>query len=585
MLWLARTSFAILLLANLATAQFTAQTATVAHDGRIVQVAFTAPLAVPGGLPDAGPAPVKTDGGFTLEYLGSWIGSDGTTTTWNAVYLSPGPLVLGQAVTVSSTGTPLSDAAGNAAAAFSLPTANSSVVDLSGFPGPFTRGGGGVDLYVSSSLGNDATGFAAGQNPATPYKTVKNALLAMQHAGQEGKGGAVHLLRGDTFKENTVTLTVGGQDLAHPFLLDSYWPTGTPDPGIRPVIAVDASLGQNLGLTSLNGGGRANPLGPIVIDGLDIQSVNDTGQTQNRIGIGLSANHRDLVISDTRIQNFQINCNVMLPASGATGPVTFLRSMILDSFSAPTATGGSAQNNSGLYADQVAALLLSQCTFDGNGRLSVDRKVRNIYSHNVYLQTSNKLPVVAWGNCNTNGGSHGMQQRPGGVSAYSYFAGNGLAYEIGAPGGRAWRNVVEGSENISPTVLRGDGLDIHVHYATPQVTYAALDENVVINSLGGYQLSLQVEYVAGATIQSALLRNNVLSNAGKILVDPMLAGVTVQTGNLMNQPTTNPGSVVGQPGRPAFVAPFRNRALRQWGPQFDTRSLYFEYLTYMSPPQ
>src|SRR5262249_5576516 len=148
-------------------------------------------------------------------------------------------------VTLSAGDGLLQDTSGNSTVAFSnFPVTNNSLVDADGFTtDSFQRGTGGVTLYVSSTYGSDTNSFAQAQHAATPYQAIGQELKqAFQH-GLNGTGSDIRLLRGDVFTGGGAIQT-GGQDPQHPFIIEDYWYSYSPeaiDPGTRPVIGIDES--------------------------------------------------------------------------------------------------------------------------------------------------------------------------------------------------------------------------------------------------------------------------------------------------------------------------------------------------------
>jgi len=189
--------------------------------------------------------------------------------------------------------------------------------------------------------------------------------------------------------------------------------------------------------------------------------------------------------------------------------VTFLRCVIED---ARVDNSVASMHPEGIYLSNVKGILISQCTIDNNGRVSSDRTGRDIFSHNVYIQ-SDCGPAVVWGNVITNGGSHGIQMRSGGILAYNYFGGNAIAAFVDGPGGAQYKNVVEDAQDISTTLPRGFGLSMSASYRSS--ISQIMEDNIIVNSVGGQPQGITIdEQVPDYGIQSALIRHNTVVGAG-----------------------------------------------------------------------
>ena len=363
---------------------------------------------------------LTTGSGLALEEIGNYVATPGPggNLVWTADYLVDNPasvLTFGTTgLTVKAGAGLLQDSTGNSTAAFSsFPVANDSLVDADGFTtGSFARGTGGATVYVSSSHGKDTNSFAQAQNPATPYQTLTQALGAVYANGMNGKGAAIKLLDGDTFTSGGA-IKVGGQDAAHPFIIENYWyqyTTGAVDPQTRPVVAIDESspTAPSSVLSTFNGGGTPNPLSNVVVRNLNFQAVNWTGNyAAGRTGM-------DFVRRATTGRSTTTWCRTSAPTSTSRGSTA--RSATSPSCGAKSSTpgrrlGGAVALAGPLHGPDHGALI-SQCVFDDNGRISADRTGRDIFSHNAYIQYTCG-PTLVWGNTFTNGGSHGLQA-PGG---------------------------------------------------------------------------------------------------------------------------------------------------------------------------
>ena len=499
----------------------TLASATVLPDGRTLQLVFNAPLPGPSGAPDWMPGytagvRLATGAGDTLENIGNYVTSHADTLSWTATYLIDDP---SNAVLFNQTGVSLGagagllqDGNGDSTASFtSFPVANRSLIDAGGFTTQsFTRGTGGVTLYVSSTHGDDTRTFAQAENPATPYRTLAQALNQAFDNGMNGKGADVRLLRGDTFSAGG-KIKISGQDPQHPLVIEDYWYNygdGTTDPGTRPILAEDETNSRATDvLDTTGGGGTAATVNFVVIRRLAIEAVNWTGNIANRQGLNFLRGGTDWTLDDCLIQNF--GQNVIF--QGFDGPfenVTLLRCVIEDARIDNSVVSGHPQ---GLYLSNVHGIDISQCTFDDNGRVSADRSGRDIFSHNVYIQ-NDCGPAVVWGNVFHSGGSHGIQMRSGGVLAYNYFGRNAIAAFVDAPGGSQYKNVVEHAEDISPSLPRGFGLSANSAYGSSVAQ--AIEFNILVNFSGHQNRAISLDQVGLNGISHVIVRHNTMVGAG-----------------------------------------------------------------------
>jgi hypothetical protein len=498
--------------------------AAVRPDGRLVELTFSGPLTAPAALPDASAADhdglrLTASNGSTLEPLGAVATAAGGTLTWTATFLVTDPAQVitrdDGAVRLSGAARLFDDGAGNWTGRVDAQAANLSLVDADGFTtDSFRRGTGGVTLYVSSRHGNDQRTLASAQDPATPLRSVQRAFALLSAAGQHGRGAAVRLLRGDTFAGH-VRVTVGGQDRDHPLVIEDYWHDygdGRPDPGTRPVVQSDLRLGQLNGLWVSGGAGHPVPHHVVVRRVHFAQTGRSEGDSAGT-GLSLLLPVRDWTIDDSVFENFANGGNFWA-GSGRLTDVTLLRTAILDSHKNTANTSpGDGIGTQGLLANHTDRLLISQSTFDRNGRTTSDLSGRSVYSHNLYINKSNG-PAAVWGSIIRAGGSHGVQLRSGGILAYNYFARNAIGGFVGHPGGVATRNVVELAEDIDPLQRRGWGLGIEA--TQTNILSAALERNIVVNALGGNALGLYTAQSNGVGIRDAVIRNNTLVHAGHI---------------------------------------------------------------------
>jgi hypothetical protein len=503
------------------------QSAQVRADGRIVELTFRGPATDGAGIAEHAPGAAEgmrltTSLGTALEPLGTVVTTQGTDLIWKTSYLVSNAkqvITFGTAnVIVSAPDHLIRDDHGNWSAAFDATADNQSMVDSNGFStSKFTRGIGGVTLYVSSTYGDDTRSFSQAQKITTPYKTLAAAMTALRSNNQDGKGSAVRLLRGDTFTGGATLIGVGGQDPQHPMVIEDYWYnySGTAtDPGTRPLIVSDWSNGVYNGLSfmltsTMKSAGKT--LNYVVVRRLEFRAINrNTDVNQQSTGLNVLTGGRGWLLDDLVLSNYQTNLNLQgydFPFQDAT----ILRSTMIDAHLSVAVPDGVFAGAQGMYASNNNGLLISQSVFDRNGRSGADLAGRNVYSHNIYLQ-SDSGPATVWGNVIRAGGSHGIQMRSGGILAYNYLARNAIAADMMATGGVMTHNIVENAEDINSTSPRGYGLVLSTGWGSSLA--AVVEQNIVLNSSSTTATPLYYWQRGTGVIYDGAFRNNTAISAG-----------------------------------------------------------------------
>jgi hypothetical protein len=512
----------------------TLTSAAVQPDGRSLQLVFQAPVPAHYSSPDWQPGSLAgvaltTNTGVPLEHLGDVVTvSPAGMLTWTSSYLIDDPtkvITFGTAgVTLSSPAGLLQDSSGNATGAISaFATANNSLVDANGFTTKsFQRGTGGVTLYVSSTHGSDSYTFAQAQNVATPYKTVFQALNALQVNGQNGKGADVRLLRGDSFPGGAAIKT-GGQDPQHPFIIEDYWyayTVGAKDPGIRPMITMDGSkpLSNSVpgfALISYGGGGTPAVLNNVVIRNIQFLAINVSSTSPSRYGLELLQPGTNWTLDNDVFANFSNN---LVVESGRIQGLTLLRDTVVGAW------GGQ-----GVLLDNVSGILISQSTFDDNGNTNANHTGLSIYLRNIYIQYTCS-PALVWGNFITD--SNGIQMRSGGVLAYNYLGNDAIASFIGSPGGAQYKNVVVAAQPFSSTIPASSGLAMNA--AGGSSISQVIEYNIIVNSTGSQPQGIYVQTQTPYQIQYGVIRHNVVVNAGSLQFNSTAGTTPGQITNIDN---------------------------------------------------
>jgi hypothetical protein len=169
---------------------------------------------------------------------------------------------------------------------------------------------------------------------------------------------------------------------------------------------------------------------------------------------------RDILLEDCVIDRYQVNISVQ----GFRGQVTNFvvrRCTVMNAYD-------SQSHAQGLYASKVDGLVIEECLFDHNGWLeSVPGAEATIYNHNIYVQ-GDCGPATLRNNFVFRSSSHGAQLRSGGEAIGNVFVRNPLGLLMGGgdspvPGGvtaLVKGNVVQEGNDITPTRLRGYGIDL-----------------------------------------------------------------------------------------------------------------------------
>lgn len=538
------------------------EAAAVKPDGRIVELKFSGSATDGVDVPDHINAwgdglRLTTGAGTALEPLGTVVTEQGGVLTWTVSFLVKDAAQVitfdAGAVTVSAPAHLVSDGVGNWTGGFeSVAAENLSLVDQDGFSTEnFTRGEGGVTLYVSASHGNNSRTFAQAQNPNTPLKSPQIALDMLEQNDQDGRGAAIRLLRGETFSA-PLNLNIGGQDRRHPLVLEDYWfdyGDGKVDPRTRPVIQSDWSAGVTGGLRAMRPS-NMNKVGidHVVIRGLEFRAVKRSSPEDVGYGMRLYSGGHNWMIDDVLVTNYTHNISFHASQSHFE-EVTILRSVITDAhlmYKTPPPVGGAVLGSQGLFVSGTTGLMVSQSTFDRNGRTTANFAGRNYYSHNMYLSAAEEAgPATVWGNMVRSGGSHGVQLRPGGILAYNYLGRNVVAGFLDGVGGAITHNVVESAEDFNASEKRGLGLLLGTAHGTS--LSSVMERNIVVHENSGAGKGLIVLIDPDWTIKNGLIRNNTLVNAGgmvyQIGTDPSL-GIEF-SGNLVDARALDAVSVKG----------------------------------------
>lgn len=349
---------------------------------------------------------------------------------WVSYWLLPESsrvIYLQEGVSISAGHGLLSDSAGNNTEAFEqFLVENRSIVEADGWTtNRFTRSANGLELYVSSTHGNDA-------NPGTLLAPLRSPTVAINRLPKKS-GSVVRFLRGDVFVTEKLNSKAGPDgEPQSPLILEDYWHDyvgGQSDPGVRPIL--DFSNASSKYLMVFHGG-----FGP--------RAENLLIRRLHMVNGGFSCNtggqniyHSDCVYDNGTLAN---DANDAYRVQS----VMLHRCIVFDNRAANF--GGRAQGSHGHDTDLY---LISECTYDRNGYPAPDFSLRDVYSHNVYLQNGVNEAIM-WGCWLLRGGSHGVQMRGGGAIAFNVFSRNAIGGQFNRQGGYIRKNTYIQSEDLIP---------------------------------------------------------------------------------------------------------------------------------------
>lgn len=278
-------------------------------------------------------------------------------------------------------------------------------------------------IYVSTS-GLDTND---GLSEASPVQTLNKAFSFTR----QGYPDQVLLKRGDVWQDENLNGLKPGRSATEPSVVSYYGGTGA-----RPQLRVSGA--------ALN---KDNPgFSHIAIIGLHLvkytMDPNDPGYTGENGKTHTLIRH---IAKDS--YNFLIEDCVLHFGELGLGfidmsyNVTVRRNIIVDGWNQNSSTTN--QHTCGIYICKADGILIEENLFDHNGwNEQVPGAGRNMYAHNMYLQTTNiGNNATVRGNIVARGASAGIQQRMGGLNEDNLAVGNSTG--IGPVGG---------SSQLQPTI-------------------------------------------------------------------------------------------------------------------------------------
>ena len=343
-----------------------------------------------------------------------------------------------------------------------------------------------VTIHVSTTTGVDGQD---GLTPETAVKTIRRGQALLR----DERGDRLLLKRGDTFDENFGSWNKSGNSPEAPLVIGAY------GDGPRPKIVSQQTVFNIY---------RSPLIHDLTISGLHLTAAGrdpdapdyDPAAPSNPAIRIVQPIHR-LTIEDCRIEFF--NGNLILTGDDRKGrlqDVTVRRCVILDAY----ATGG-AHSGQGLYASKVDGLTIEDCLFDHNGwNEKIPDALPNIYRHNIYI-SNDSSGVRVRNNVISNGASHGIQMRSGGVCEGNLFVDNAIHAFLAGEEAVFRGNVVVGGRDIDAKTPRGFGVNVAAGRGT-------IEDNLLVHkpSTTGAAFVVEVGKWSPASGVNAEIRNNVV---------------------------------------------------------------------------
>ena len=286
-----------------------------------------------------------------------------------------------------------------------------------------------ANVYYVSESGDDNN---PGTSPERPLRTARAGYERLR----DGSSDWVLFKAGETFSGGMGGFTKSGRSPEMPLHIGVY------GEGHRPQINTN-------GGTFMTGLGRVDN---IRVDGLYI-FANQRQPTEH--GIAVIGRGKNILFHDLRVDGFSFNFIIQGFSDDDLQNVVLYRCIVQNAWA-----NWHVGHSSGIFASYVNGLQVVESTFDRNGwNPAEEMGVRTMFNHNLYLQhTCKNLSVVR--TIVTRGSSHGIQMRPGGDVIDSLFVSNAMAFFVAWHPSNVLNNVVLNSDDITRTLIRGDGITI-----------------------------------------------------------------------------------------------------------------------------
>lgn len=354
-----------------------------------------------------------------------------------------------------------------------------------------TPSGDGRTVYVSFSQGSD---FFSGLDPNFPVQTLAKGVSLVRSNYPD----RLLLKSGDVWNADFGTWTKSGRSATEPMVIGAY---GDPADG-RPLLLT----GVTTAIRTLGAG-----VNYLAVVGIHFYAQNSNGLTTGA-GMIMLGPTNTLLVEDCVFQNYSVNL-VWQEFFGDLENMTLRRSIIIDAFNR-------VGHSQGLFCKGIDGLLIEENVFDHNGWNSAYLGAeKTIFNHNIYLTTDN-LSVVVRGNIISQGASHGLQMRAGGVVEDNLFVRNGIGLSFGLvngvptlPGGvtgTVQDNVILEGEDIDINP-RGMGMELgNIH----PVQGATVSGNILrdVAAPGINNFALYLNGTNGEGVNGLTIRDNIIYN-------------------------------------------------------------------------
>ncbi|MEM8739003.1 MAG: hypothetical protein AAGG38_11085 [Planctomycetota bacterium] len=347
-------------------------------------------------------------------------------------------------------GTPPDLSAGTPADAVSPPTYGSD-----GFT-PITPSADSRVVYVSSSRGSDRN---HGLSPDAPLRSVYAGYRRLRH------GFPDHLLffAGDTFAENLGKIDKSGRSAQEPMVFGVYVDPQKPDLP-RPIFF---SPGESWAFKDFRANGSH-----LVFRGLHLMAPHRdarrpgfnplalTPEQWKHSGLRFLGDAQNITVEDCVLELFKFGLVFQSdPDHGLMRNIRLHRVVVADSFGHWDKK--IAGHSSGLYAQYIDGLAITDSVFDHNGwNTMVQGAGKTKFNHNLYIQKDCQNVAVRR-SIMARGASHGLQLRSGGVVEDCLFVGNALAFYVARRPSVVKDNVVMHSADLGEGKAdrRGHGIE------------------------------------------------------------------------------------------------------------------------------
>jgi hypothetical protein len=286
-----------------------------------------------------------------------------------------------------------------------------AVVDVTGGWTPIELAPGAIEIFVSSSDGNDAN---SGRSAAEPKRTLSAAIALLR----DGQPDHLRLKRGDVWVNEQLTEAgrswwKSGRSATEPMVVWSY---GTASE--RPLIK---SGEKPFGLHLQNSDTGVNHVWFV---GVHFQAnrripgpeyVQDPPTGLQSEGFRWWGKGSDVLLEDCKFEAFAGNLGVIGQDSGAN----MIRNVRVRRCVSVDAYAGYTGHSQGMYAESVDGLLVEECVFDHNGWSSWDpERPGTMFNHNAYINNS-VVNAVFRNNIFARGSATGLMVRGRGTDAFN----------------------------------------------------------------------------------------------------------------------------------------------------------------------